>query len=464
MTPSVSSLAGHRVVVAGAGRSGVAAVRAALDLGAVVTVTDPTGGLPADLAGAVTVVPELDAPPAGTDLVITSPGLRPTHPLLRSALDVGLEVISEVEFGWRIAEPPRPDWLAVTGTDGKTTTVGMLSSMLQAGGLSAVAAGNIGDPVTDAVRARPAHAVLAVELSSAQLHFCPTIQPVAAAILNLVPDHLDWHGTFEAYAADKGSILRPGATAVVNADDPAVVALAADCSDVVAFTLGEPANGQLGVVGDSLVDRAFDVAAGAIGSAGGGVELARCGDIPVSGRHNVANALAAAALARRYGVPPKAIAAGLRAYLPAPHRNAVVGVVAGVSYVDDSKATNPHAAAGSLTSYPRVVWIAGGQLKDIDVTPLVESVRRHLVGAVLIGVDRARIADAIARHAPDLPVVDVSTSDDGAMTEAVRAAARLAGDGDTVLLAPAGASFDMFTDYAARGDAFAAAVRMLEGE
>jgi UDP-N-acetylmuramoylalanine--D-glutamate ligase len=180
------------------------------------------------------------------------------------------------------------------------------------------------------------------------------------------------------------------------------------------------------------------------------------------GAHNVANALAAAALARSYGVAATAVRDGLAGYTPQPHRNAYVATVGGVRYVDDSKATNPHAASASLTAYPKVVWIAGGQLKGVDVSDLVRGVADRLAGAVLLGVDRAEVASALARHAPEVPVVTVDRTDDGAMAEVVRAAAALAQPGDTVLLAPAAASLDMYQSYARRGDAFAAAVRALE--
>jgi UDP-N-acetylmuramoylalanine--D-glutamate ligase len=195
----------------------------------------------------------------------------------------------------------------------------------------------------------------------------------------------------------------------------------------------------------------------------GDVELAPSDIVRPPGAHNVANALAAAALARSYGVPAPAVRAGLAGYTPQPHRNAFVATVHGVDYVDDSKATNPHAAFASLSAYPRIVWIAGGQLKGVDVADLVAAVAGRLAGAVLLGVDRAELATALARHAPQVPVIDVSSIDDGAMGEVVRAAAALARPGDTVLLAPAAASLDMFASYARRGEAFAAAVRALPG-
>jgi UDP-N-acetylmuramoylalanine--D-glutamate ligase len=184
-------------------------------------------------------------------------------------------------------------------------------------------------------------------------------------------------------------------------------------------------------------------------------------DVSPPGPHNVANALAAAALARSHGVAPAHVAAGIRGYTAEPHRNAKVATVGGVDWVDDSKATNPHAAAASLTAYPRVVWVAGGQLKGVDISDLVRLVAGRLAGAVLLGVDRAEIAEALRRHAPQVPVADVASTDDGAMSEVVAAAARLAAPGDTVLLAPAAASKDMYASYAERGKAFAAAVRAL---
>jgi len=480
---------GLPVLVAGAGASGEAAARALLGLGARVTVADRvaserTGALAA--AGAAVAL-EPPAPPAGTALVVTSPGWRPDAPLLVAAVAAGIEVIGEVELAWRLRPPAAAPWLAVTGTNGKTTTVRMLESILRAAGLRAVATGNVGLPVVDAVLADPPYEVLAVELSSFQLHWSPSVRPAAGAVLNLAPDHLDWHGSYGAYAAAKERIWAGGGTvAIGNADDPEVAArLAAAPGRRVGVTLAPPAAGQLGVAGGALLDRAFAtdpvplagasevrpagptvVPAGLAAAAnrGGpavGIELARVADVRPPGPHNVANALAAAALARTHGVPADAVRAGLRAFVPDRHRNERVAEVAGVAYVDDSKATNPHAAAASLAAYPRVVWVAGGLLKGAPVDELVASVAGRLAGAVLLGADRAAVRAAIARHAPDVPVVEVARTDDGAMSEVVRAAAALARPGDTVLLAPAAASMDMFRDYGARGDAFATAVRVL---
>ncbi|MGH3830537.1 MAG: UDP-N-acetylmuramoyl-L-alanine--D-glutamate ligase, partial [Pseudonocardiaceae bacterium] len=444
--------------------TGVSAARVLTELGAQVTITDSS---PAQLAAsrtalaatpltsAVRLAAELGAPPPGTDLIVTSPGLRPAHPLLMTARRTGVPVIGDVTLAhWVDSVRSRPaEWLVVTGTNGKTTTVGMLESILRAAGVDAVACGNIGLPLLDAVRA--GHRVLAVELSSFQLHWSRELSPRAAVVLNVSADHLDWHGCLADYAGAKGSVYAQCATAVVNADDAWSTRLAAGRGGV-AFTTSEPKAGQLGVVGNRLVDRAFGDHTGCEDTV-----LARVADVRPPGPHNLANALAAAALARCIGVPGPAVADGLRAFTPGAHRGVAVGKHAGVCYVDDSKATNPHAARASLLARHRVVWVAGGLLKGVAVDSLVIDTRDRLLGAVLLGTDRAVIAAALARHAPNLPVRVVDSGDDGAMTEVVAAAAELASPGSVVLLAPAAASMDMFTDYAQRGRAFTAAVAAL---
>lgn len=444
---------GRHVLVAGAGISGVAVAETLLRVGAAVTVTDraqSTRTAALAVLGA-TVALGLDAVPAGVDQVVTSPGWRPDHPLLRDAAAHGVEVIGEVELAWRLrgryGQPPAP-WLAITGTNGKTTTVEMLAAMLTSGGLRTVAAGNVGRPLIQVVQER--YDVLAVELSSFQLHWSSTVAPKAAAVLNVAPDHLDWHASMREYVAAKGRIYAPGTLAIYNADDhwSTLLSMAAPR---VGFTLGPPDDRQLGVVDGHLVDRAF-----------GHGEFGAVKDVPVPGPHNVANALAAAALAFAYDVTPQAVMSGLSEFRAGPHRNQLVRTIGGVRYVDDSKATNPHAAAASLSAYDRIVWVAGGLLKGADVDGLVEAAVPRLAAVILLGADRGAIADALARHAPQVPVVDVDRTDDGAMSEVVGHAARLARPGDVVLLAPAAASMDMFDNYGARGDAFAAAVGGLE--
>ncbi|MDT0276878.1 UDP-N-acetylmuramoyl-L-alanine--D-glutamate ligase [Blastococcus goldschmidtiae] len=472
----MTDLRGATVLVAGLGVSGVAAARVLLDLGSTVTLTDAAERpAVAELAAAgATWLGQPAVVPDGTGLVVTSPGWRPDHPLLADAARRGIEVVGEPELAWRlrIAGPdgvPAP-WLAVTGTNGKTTTVTMLEAILHAAGRRAVAAGNVGRPLVEVVTARdadgtPSFDAVAVELSSFQLHWSATLAPAAAAVLNVADDHTDWHGSFPAYRDAKARILERSPVAVADAGDPVAAALAAAHPHPVTVTLGEPAPGQLGVRGGALVDRAF--AADPAGEV-----LLEPGLLQVPGPHNTVNALAAAALARAAGVPAEAVARGLAGFRGGAHRNVLVATVAGVDWVDDSKATNPHAAGASLASYPRVVWIAGGLLKGADVDPLVAAVAPRLAGVVLLGRDRDLIATALARHAPTVPVVTVPSGDDGGMdgtgvtaeatTARVVAAAReLAHPGDTVLLAPAAASMDVYRDYAHRGTAFADAVRAL---
>jgi UDP-N-acetylmuramoylalanine--D-glutamate ligase len=467
-----SELCGAHVLVAGAGISGRAAAEALLRLGARVTVTDARPEALADLPeGALAGPEEL---PSDVALVVTGPGRRPDHPLVA---DARVPVVGEPELAWWIgqAQPLPAPWLAVTGTNGKTTTVGMLEAILRAAGHDTVACGNVGHPVVTAVG--EGRDVLAVELSSFQLHWSPSVVPAAGCVLNVAEDHLDWHGSVAAYAAAKARALR-GSVAISGVDDPAAAALlaAAPAPMRVGVTLAAPGPDQLGVAGGALVDRAF----------GGGV-LADVAVVTPAGPSGLTDALAAAALARAYGVPPAAVAAGLAAFRPGGHRGAVVGRVDGVTYVDDSKATNPHAAEAALAAVgsarrsvvsaaapgraagaaPAVVWIVGGLLKGASVDALVAAHGPGLRAAVVIGTDRAEIVGAMRRHAPDVPVVEVTPGDDdamaGIMTAAVRRAAAFARRGDTVLLAPAAASMDQFTDYAARGDAFAAAVAGMPG-
>jgi UDP-N-acetylmuramoylalanine--D-glutamate ligase len=456
--PRDAAFDGVTVLVCGAALAGRSAALALLARDARVLLADRAeSAAVAELTAAgAHFVGSPDVVPDDVSLVVTSPGWRPDNPLLQDAARRGLDVWGEVEFAWRLRGPDAAPWLAVTGTNGKTTTVRMLESILRASGARALAVGNVGVSIIDAVAGDEQHDVLAVELSSFQLHWSSTVAPAAGAVLNLAPDHLDWHGSMDAYAETKALIWR-GDVAIANADDDAVRALfdQADAATRILFTLAPPNHGQLGVRDGALVDNAF---------ADREIELIAASEIRPSGQHNVANALAAAALARAYGVAADDVAAGLRAFVPDAHRNQLVLERDGVTWVDDSKATNTSAARASLTAYPHVVWIAGGQLKGAPVDELVAEFASRLRGVVLLGADRYHIAAALQRHAPDVRVIDVSSTDDGAMTEVVHAAAGLARPGDTVLLAPAAASYDMFSGFAARGEAFAAAAAALGSE
>ncbi|MGA5065915.1 UDP-N-acetylmuramoyl-L-alanine--D-glutamate ligase [Streptomyces exfoliatus] len=460
---------GKKVTVAGLGVSGIPAARVLHGLGAVVTVVNDgdderSRAQAADLeAEGITVrLGDGATLPSGTELIVTTPGWRPDKPLFTAAAEAGVEIWGDVELAWRLRGPDAAPWLAVTGTNGKTTTVRMLASILEAAGLRTAAVGNIGVSLLDAVLGEERYDVLAVELSSYQLHWAPSVAAHSAAVLNLAPDHLDWHGSMEAYAADKGRIYEGNRIACVyNVADKATedLVVEADVEEgcrAIGFTLGTPGPSQLGVVEGILVDRAF-----VENRQKNAQELAEVSDVQPPAPHNIANALAAAALARAFGVDAKAVRDGLRAFRPDPHRIELVEEVQGVTYVDDSKATNTHAAEASLAAYDPIVWIAGGLAKGATFDELVEKSAKRLRGAVLIGADRALIREALTRHAPEVPVVDLDRTDTGAMSEAVREAARMARPGDTVLLAPACASMDMFTNYNKRGEAFADAVRAL---
>jgi UDP-N-acetylmuramoylalanine--D-glutamate ligase len=472
---------GVRAVVAGFGVSGFAAADNLIHVGAQVHALTDTAdaeelekaellevlGARVDIhAGATSTLPE------DVDLLVTSPGFKPDAPLLAQAHQRGIPVWGEVELAWRLRDPATAaPWLCVTGTNGKTTTVQMLHAILTAAGLRSAAVGNVGRPVTEAVMDPTPYDVLAVELSSFQLHYTQSVSAEAAVVLNLAEDHLDWYTGPTAmadYAADKGRIYeRVQKACVYNVADAETERLVREADVVegaraVGFTLGTPAVGMVGVVEDLLVDRAF-IAERQTSAA----ELCAVADLPSPAPHVVANALAAAALARAHGVTQAAVRDGLRGFTIDGHRIQTVAVSGDVAWVDDSKATNPHAAQSSLQAFEHVVWVAGGLAKGARFDDLVAGVRDRLRGVVLLGRDRAVIADALARHAPDVPVIDTGGGEDepldtpgsGPMERVVEAAARLAHPGDTVLLAPGCASQDQFRNYGERGDAFADAVR-----
>ena len=477
--------AGLRVVVAGIGVSGFAAADALLERGAKVVVIDPRSeqsqrerGIVLDTLGAdirlgpdaVRELPTVAGEPA--ELLVISPGWDDDQPVLRQALAAGLPVWGEAELAWRMrpATGAAP-WLSITGTRGKATTATMLAAMLTAAGHRATAIGQAGTSLLEAVLHPVRYDVLAVQLSGFQLRWATSLQPHSSVCLNVSGTDLD-----DGSLAARGRVYQNTELACVyNVADPVTEQLVMDAEVIegcraIGFTLGVPAISMLGLVDDVLADRAF-VETRQNSAAELGTLRDLQGDAPSIAPHYVANALAAAALARAYGVGPLSVRDGLRSFRPDPHRIADVETVDGVRFVNDSKATNPHAASASLRSFDKVVWIAGGLLKGASETQLdelVTSVRDRLRGVVLIGADRMRIAEALARHAPDVPVVDVGSSETvdvtfspgvDVMDDVVARAAELAVPGDVVLLAPAAASMDMFANYGARGDAFEAAVR-----
>ena len=467
--PGQQSWRGLRVVVAGLGIAGFACADALLQREADVVVIDDNDGPEQvnkaqilEVLGATVLLGDASVLP-DADLLVVSPGLPPSASVTQAALAAGMPVWGELELAWRIRDPDGAPWLFVTGTNGKTTTTLMLASMFRAAGLRTDAVGNIGVSLVSAVMDPEPFDVLAVEVGAPQLPFVHTVSPYSAACLNVAEDHIDFFGSFDAYREAKARVYeRTQVACVYNSQDPETIRMVEEAEVIegcraIGFTLGVPGRSEVGLVDEILADRAFlderETHA---------LELATLADVRPPVPHQVANALAAAALARSYGIDPCHVRDGLRGFEPAGHRIAEVGTVADVLYIDDSKATNTHAADMSLRAYDPVVWIAGGLAKGQTFDDLVERHAGRLRAVVLLGADRGVILEALRRHAPDVPVEEVTDTETGAMHEVVNRAAALAKPGDTVLLAPGCASWDMFTDYAARGRAFAAAVADLE--
>ncbi|MBM6698937.1 UDP-N-acetylmuramoyl-L-alanine--D-glutamate ligase [Bifidobacterium pullorum subsp. saeculare] len=472
-------IAGKTVVIAGLGVSGTSLVEVLRERGVkVIGVDERKPG--ADLASFDDVDWE------GVDYVMTSPVFNPRTPFILEAQRRGIPVMSEVEFAWRLRVPNArtgepAGWIGITGTNGKTTTTEMVSGMLTACGLDAPCAGNIasGNMAMSLSRCatNPAHDALCVELSSFQLHFTDSLRLDCAAITNIADDHLDWHGGIENYAADKSKVFHGVTKALVyNAQDERVTMLARRARTApgcrrIGFTLAEPWPGQIGVKNGWIVDMS-GVAGGEPGEA---TRLVRVKGLPHLTEpdgtvypHLLADALTALALALGYGADPKDCVAALEAFTPGGHRIATVATATvdggTIRFVDDSKATNAHAARASLSSFPRksVVWICGGLAKGSRFERLVADQAHTIKAAVVIGRDPQPMLDAFAASAPGIPLTVIDAEEHGAaldgatvMDRAVEAAASQAGPGDVVLMAPACASMDQFASYADRGARFA---------
>ena len=405
------------------------------------------------------------------DLIVTSPGVRPDAPMILWAAEQRIDVWVDIELAWRLRDKSgkASEWICITGTNGKTTTTQLTTAMLIAGGVRAASCGNIGVPILDCVRDPIGFEVLVVELSSFQLHYISNISPFSAAILNIDEDHLDWHGGFDNYKAAKAKIYENTRVACVyNASDKATEK-AVENADVVegaraiGFTIGVPAISQVGYAEDILCDRAF-----LENRYNEALQLATFEDFSAIGvvtPHLLANVAAASALARSFGVEPESIRQAISEFRMDAHRIQLVAEHDGITWIDDSKATNPHATAASLSSFDKVVWIVGGLLKGVDIAPLVKRFKGSLRGAVVIGAEREAVLAALAAEAPGVPVIEIEVADNHqVMPHAVEAAGNLASAGDVVLLAPASASMDQFKDYADRGKQFAEAVLKFTGD
>lgn len=452
MGGSTFSVAGRRVVVVGAARSGMAAADLLLSRGALVTVTDRRPHIEgaealARRGAALELGHHEEATLAGADLVVVSPGVPPDLPALVRTRESGVEVIGELELAWRWL---RGRVVAVTGTKGKSTTATIVGRMLEAEGRRVVVGGNIGVPLSAQVEASTPDTIHVVEVSSFQLEAATSFRPWIALWLNLTDDHLDRHGSIGAYAAAKARIFahqRPGDWAVVNADDPHVMAASESLAStrVLFAASGRIAEGFV-LDGDWIVRRTATA-----------VEpLVPVSAVELAGRHMLGNVLAATAVAAVAGAAPAAMARGLRGFRGLEHVMEPAGTVGGVRFVNDSKATNVEAACRAIESFDRdVVAIVGGRFKGGSLRDLREPLRGRGRAVVAIGEAAPRVREALADL---LPVVDAAS-----MAEAVAAAYAAAAPGGVVLLAPACASFDWFEDYAERGRAFKEEVRRLAG-
>ena len=396
------------------------------------------------------------------DLAIVSPGWRLDNPLVVALQSVGCELLSEIDFAWKVKEEIAPDqkWIALTGTNGKTTTIQMVQSIFDYSSLSGIACGNVGEPVISVLNSGDSYDYLALELSSFQLEWSQYAKYEAVALLNIAPDHIDWHGSFDQYAAAKLRLLDASEIAVINGEDSESVLRASAWSGrKVFYFLDTPQPGELGLVENLLIDRAFG------GDPSVAHDFAQLSDIRPTVPHNVSNAMAAAGLALAIGITHDEIREGLQNFTLDRHRLEVVVEEDGIAWVNDSKATNPHAAAAALMSQISSIWIAGGLAKGAAMNPLIERCASRIKAAILIGQDAPIIATALSKEAPHIPYYLMPYSGDSQelMREVVEKARELAVAGDTVLLAPACASMDQFKDYADRGEKFVAAVREVVG-
>jgi len=444
--PEPVALAGRRVLVLGLGDSGLSAARWIERQGGTPRVADTRAEPPRakDFGGELRTGPFSESLLEGVSLVCLSPGLPLREVVVQAAVARGIPVIGDIElFAWHVRAEAASRVLAVTGTNGKTTVTALTGHLLRAAGIDCEVAGNIGPAALDALmRRRAPPAAWVLELSSYQLETTWSLAPDAATVLNLSEDHLDRYAGMEDYAAAKARVFLGEGVQVLNRDDSRSMAFALADREQVSFGLGAPAAaGQWGVVNDALHE--------------GALPVLPVGELQIHGAHNVANALAACALARSLGASREALAQGLRSFKGLPHRLQLLAERGTVAWYDDSKGTNVGATVAALTGLGRpALLIAGGEGKGQDFAPLAPAVAAHARRVLLIGRDAPLIERALA--ASGVPLERCAT-----LEQAVARAAQLAQPGDAVLLSPACASFDMFRDYRHRGEAFAAALRAL---
>jgi UDP-N-acetylmuramoylalanine--D-glutamate ligase len=446
---TIDALRGLDLVIVGAGVTGKALHDFALSHGALVSMVDDR------VDGALRSLPERCA------LAIISPGWKPDHPVIEEIRARGIPHLSEIDFAWEMKRQIAPEqrWIGLSGTNGKTTTIQMVENIMRSAGVAGVACGNVGRTVIESIT--PEIDILAIELSSFQIDWSELPRFEAIALLNISPDHIDWHGSFDRYRDAKLKLISLSKRSFINISDATLSRswpelTTASNSDLIPFHLGSPASGEIGLVEDLIVDRAL------VDDPMHAQVLVEVAVLPSSASHNVSNAMAAAALSKAIGIGADAITRGLATFVLDQHRLQVIGESKGVTWVDDSKATNPHAAMAAIFSFPSVIWIAGGLAKGASMDELVRATSSRVRAAILVGRDAPLIRAALEELNPSVKIVEVgATQGREVMREAVTFAKNLASRGDTVLLAPACASMDQFTSYKERGDLFQGAVKEL---
>jgi UDP-N-acetylmuramoylalanine--D-glutamate ligase len=445
----IAQLAGKKCLVIGAGVTGQALKTALENFGSTVFIFDENNQ-----------AQSVNSLPADIELAITSPGWRLDHHIFADLKKADIQVLSEIDFAWLVKNElaPNQKWVALTGTNGKTTTIQMVENIFKEAGINGIACGNVGETVIAAVCKSPAYEYLALELSSFQIEWSQLPRYESVAILNISPDHIDWHGSFDSYSKAKLKLLSQAKRRVLNKSDIEIKNRCAQENDVIWFSLDTPAPGEIGLVEELLIDRAFSP------NPQEANEISELVDITPTVPHNVLNAMAAAALALSIGVSYKDIKKGLQTFTTDHHRMELVRSHNEINWIDDSKATNPHAAAASIMGNLNVIWIAGGLAKGASMDDLIQQCGKRIKSAILIGKDRDLIAKALRQYAPEVTVqlIDFRVDSKQLMEDVVRAAADIAVAGDTVLLAPACASMDQFSSYVERGQLFAQAVKDLQ--
>jgi UDP-N-acetylmuramoylalanine--D-glutamate ligase len=461
----VKKFSGKNILIVGAGVTGKSCAKVLTKFEANVTLFDEK--IAEKSTSEYKLINEISASsssePTTFDLAVVSPGWRLDHPVIKKLRDLKIPLISEVDLAWQIKTELAPNqrWIALTGTNGKTTTIQMVQSIFDAAKVNGKACGNVGETVIESVTKSPSFDYLALELSSFQIAWSELPTFSAVSILNIAEDHLDWHGSFESYAAAKLKLTNQAKVVILNKTDSEITSRAGvkgeklngNNQNIVWYSLQTPKIGEIGLVENLIIDRAF-------GDSQSADEIAELSDIKPTVPHNVLNAMAAAALCLAIGISHKFIKQGLANFKTDHHRLELVARENEISWVDDSKATNPHAAEAALLAHEKVVWIAGGLAKGAQMRDLIANCHNRIRAAILIGQDRKLISDAMAEIAPKIPIflVDGENSDE-LMEKVVKKAAEIAVANDTVLLAPACASMDQFISYAHRGELFANAVK-----